>query len=197
MLTPFLHVTWESLKLTLKKLILLRLSVIRFDMQRAGVIAESTKGSIKHYLLVLGDEAGKWSLIKGHLEDGEAPKECAEREFHEEVGQRCNIPEGTETWANNGTLYFRLTFPEMFEPQALDTDEIRQARWFSQLELCALDPAMCNIGLKGFIASLNVQPDDGFVSVVKKQKPKRGRQACKAFMAGGCKFGDGCRFKHC
>tara|TARA_Y100000385_G_scaffold280908_1_gene332791 strand:- start:274 stop:774 length:501 start_codon:yes stop_codon:yes gene_type:complete len=165
-------------------------------MERAGVIAEINQDSMKYYLLVLGDEAGKWSLVKGHLEEGEGYKECAQREFYEEVGQRCQIPEGANVWIDNGTQYFYLIFPEMFEPTPIDIAEIRQAKWFSQLELCALDPAMCNSGLKRFITMINVQPDDGFVSVVKKEKPRRGRQACRSFMAGECRFGAKCRYKH-
>ena len=187
----------DSLKLTQIKLILTCQVIHRTNMQRAGVITEFSKNNSSYYLLVLGDEAGKWSLIKGHREEGETPKECAEREFLEEAGRRITLPDDTKTWSNRDTLYFHLLVPEMFSPQALDTEEIRQAKWFSHLELCALDPAMCNSGLKGFIASLDPLPDDGFVAVVKKQKPKRGRQACKAFMAGGCKFGASCRFKHC
>ena len=165
-------------------------------MERAGVIAEVNQDSMKYYLLVLGDEAGKWSLVKGHLEEGEGYKECAQREFYEEVGQRCQIPEGADVWIDNGTQYFYLIFQEMFEPTPIDIAEIRQAKWFSQLELCALDPAMCNSGLKRFITMINVQPDDGFVSVVKKEKPRRGRQACRSFMAGECRFGTKCRYKH-
>ena len=172
------------------------LVVKKSTMRRAGIIAEVTQDSIKYYLLVLGDEAGKWSLVKGHLEEGEGYKECAQREFYEEVGQKCNIPADANRWTEDKTQYFHLIFPEMFEPNPVDTDEVRQAKWFSQLELCALDPAMCNIGLKRFIALVNVQPDDGFVSVVKKQKPKRGRQACKTFMIGECRFGAMCQFKH-
>ena len=167
-------------------------------MQRAGVIAKFTEGLNSYYLLVLGDEAGKWSLIKGHLEDGEGPRECAKRELYEEAGINHDIPEDSETWTDNGTLYFYQTFPKMLDPRPIDTDEIRHVRWFSQIELCGLDPNICNIGLKAFIKRLKEPSDEGFVSVVKKQKPRRGRQACKAFMAGGkCRYGTQCRFKHC
>ena len=163
-------------------------------MQRAGVIAEC-KGS---YLLVLGDEAGKWSLIKGHLEGGETERICAEREFMEEVGGRLEIPEDCGVWCHKGTTYFRISFPEMFAPKIMDTDEIRHARWFSERELAALDPAMCNIGLKGFLATLDLKTDDGFAVVTKRQRPRPGRQACRSFMSSGaCKYGNSCRFKHC
>ncbi|NOX71943.1 MAG: NUDIX domain-containing protein [Candidatus Micrarchaeota archaeon] len=30
---------------------------------------------------------GKWALVSGHIEEGESPKECAEREIREELGK--------------------------------------------------------------------------------------------------------------
>lgn len=50
-----------------------------------GVVWRRNKeGGIE--ILLLQDVKGRWSIPKGHIEEGESPKETAEREITEETG---------------------------------------------------------------------------------------------------------------
>lgn len=53
--------------------------------ESAGGVVLRREGDQVQVLLIL-DPYGQWGLPKGHLEDGEGPKEAAIREVHEETG---------------------------------------------------------------------------------------------------------------
>jgi predicted NUDIX family NTP pyrophosphohydrolase len=67
----------------------------------AGILLHRERDGVREVLLVhpggpfwTRKDAGAWSIPKGEYGDGEDPRECALREFEEELGRA--LPEGTE-----------------------------------------------------------------------------------------------------
>jgi 8-oxo-dGTP pyrophosphatase MutT (NUDIX family) len=58
--------------------------VVRETTAGGIVWRRNTEGAIE--ILLLQDVKGRWSIPKGHIEEGESPKETAEREIGEETG---------------------------------------------------------------------------------------------------------------
>ena len=67
------------------------------DLQRAARIERSAGGVVVRavsggwHALLIRDPYGKWSLPKGHLENGESLREAAAREVEEETGIRPEV----------------------------------------------------------------------------------------------------------
>ncbi|MBS3791713.1 NUDIX domain-containing protein [Candidatus Bipolaricaulota bacterium] len=51
----------------------------------AGIITTRDRGDYRSYLLLKHANGGHWSFPKGHVEEGEVPKEAALRELAEET----------------------------------------------------------------------------------------------------------------
>ena len=73
----------------IKKLVSMRRPVI------SEVVREPTAGGIVFRrnpktkdteILLIQDAKNRWTIPKGHIEEGESPKQTAEREIHEETG---------------------------------------------------------------------------------------------------------------
>jgi predicted NUDIX family NTP pyrophosphohydrolase len=67
----------------------------------AGILLHRERDGVREVLLVhpggpfwTRKDAGAWSIPKGEYGDGEDPRECALREFEEELGRA--LPAGTE-----------------------------------------------------------------------------------------------------
>ena len=58
--------------------------VVRETTAGGIVWRRNTAGEVE--ILLLQDIKGRWSIPKGHIEEGESPKETAEREITEETG---------------------------------------------------------------------------------------------------------------
>jgi 8-oxo-dGTP pyrophosphatase MutT (NUDIX family) len=58
--------------------------VVRETTAGGIVWRRNAEGAIE--ILLLQDVKGRWSIPKGHIEEGESPKETAEREIGEETG---------------------------------------------------------------------------------------------------------------
>ena len=85
-------------------------------------------------VLMIRDRYGRWTFPKGHIEQGETPREAAVREVLEETGVRANpgVRLGQVGYALSGgndkqVTYFFMTYEEG-ELHALQT-EIAEARW--------------------------------------------------------------------
>jgi len=59
----------------------------------AGIVLHRTRAGVREVLLVhpggpfwANKDAGAWSIPKGEYQDGDDPRECARREFEEELG---------------------------------------------------------------------------------------------------------------
>src|SRR3990167_8531520 len=49
-----------------------------------GVVYRRTKKGME--VLLISDSKGRWTIPKGHIEEGESPRRAAEREIREETG---------------------------------------------------------------------------------------------------------------
>lgn len=113
--------------------------------------AEAAGGLVKHssgsYLFIVRN--GRWDLPKGHMEENEAPENCAIREVNEECGitghkiVRSLIPT-YHTWVFEGVSYLKQThwFLMHYEGEMIEdpqTDEgITEVRWMKPEGICII-----------------------------------------------------------
>lgn len=91
-----------------------------------GIIKCSTTGK---YLLVKGF-TGKWSFPKGHREKNESPQECAKREIYEETGIVIDDIVNKKAIFISIYYYFNINFEEEVLTNPIDTNEVKDIRWF-------------------------------------------------------------------
>ncbi len=88
-------------------------------------------------ILLIQDSKGRWTIPKGHIEEGEKPTQTAEREIREEVGlQEMKILDWLGKinfrYRRNNSLVLMTT--EIFLVQALgDTNKIKPEKWMTSL----------------------------------------------------------------
>jgi 8-oxo-dGTP pyrophosphatase MutT (NUDIX family) len=111
------------------------------------VVREPTAGGIVYRkkmpagreveILLLQDSKGRWTIPKGHIEEGESPRQTAQREIQEETGLQ-NMKVGP--WLGKINFRYRrgnslvLMTTEIFLVEALGkTGKIKKEKWMNNL----------------------------------------------------------------
>jgi ADP-ribose pyrophosphatase YjhB (NUDIX family) len=97
-------------------------------------------------ILLIQDSKGRWTIPKGHIEEGEKATETAEREIREEVGlQKMKIL----GWLGKINFRYRrgnslvLMTTEIFLVEALgDTNAVKPEKWMSSLGWMSANDAL-------------------------------------------------------
>ncbi|MBA3757537.1 NUDIX domain-containing protein [Candidatus Saccharibacteria bacterium] len=88
-------------------------------------------------ILLIQDSKGRWTIPKGHIEEGENARQTAEREIREETGlQKMKVSD----WLGKINFRYRrgsslvLMTTEIFLVEALgDTNKIKPEKWMTSL----------------------------------------------------------------
>lgn len=120
----------------------------------SAVVREPTAGGIvfrggkdgKVEILLIQDSKGRWTIPKGHIEEGEKAAETARREITEEVGlKEMKILD----WLGKINFRYRrgnslvLMTTEIFLVQALgNTDKIRPEKWMNSVAWLSANDAL-------------------------------------------------------
>lgn len=104
----------------------------------------NTKGSID--ILLIQDAKDRWTIPKGHIEEGETAKETAEREIGEETGLM-DVKMGS--WLGKINFRYRrqqslvLMTTEIFLVEARgDTDAIKPEEWMKGIKWLSANDAL-------------------------------------------------------
>ena len=109
------------------------------EYSAGGIVIKETNILI---VLVNRKDAKVWTFPKGHIEDGETPKDAALREVFEETGIRCRIIDEKEFFVNNytferrGNKIFKTVYWYLMEPveesgKIPNQNEISETKWVS------------------------------------------------------------------
>jgi diadenosine hexaphosphate hydrolase (ATP-forming) len=100
-----------------------------------GMVFRRSKKSGKIEILLIQDAKNRWTIPKGHIEEGETAKETAEREIKEETGLR---EVDVLNWLGKINFRYRratslvLMTTEIFLVQAKgNTDKLKQEDWMN------------------------------------------------------------------
>ena len=114
-----------------------------------GIVFRRNKKTKTIEILLIQDSKDRWTIPKGHIEEGETAQETALREISEEAG--VNKAEAV-CWL--GKIHFRyrrmntlvLMTTQIYLVQALgDTDKIKKEDWMNGIKWFAFDDALDKI----------------------------------------------------
>jgi ADP-ribose pyrophosphatase YjhB (NUDIX family) len=100
-------------------------------------------------ILLIQDAKGRWTIPKGHVEEGENPRDTARREINEETGlKEMNVLD----WLGKINFRYRrndslvLMTTEIFLVQATgNTDDIKKEKWMMSLGWMSANEALDKI----------------------------------------------------
>ncbi len=103
-----------------------------------GIIFRRNAKTNELEILLIQDAKDRWTIPKGHIEEGESSKQTAEREIQEETGlQEMNVL----NWLGKINFRYRrmsslvLMTTEIFLVQALgDTDDLKPEEWMNGIK---------------------------------------------------------------
>lgn len=102
-----------------------------------GVVYRHAPGSKKIEILLIADSKGRWTIPKGHIEEGESARRTAEREVCEETGL---VEVKVQDWLGKINFRYRrgsslvLMTTEIFLVKAEgNTDNIKKEKWMTSL----------------------------------------------------------------
>lgn len=115
-----------------------------------GIVYRRTKDDKKSIeILLIQDAKNRWTIPKGHIEEGEVAKETAEREISEETGlQQMKVLD----WLGKINFRYRrqqslvLMTTEIFLVEAQgDTDKLKPEDWMNGIKWFSVNQALDNI----------------------------------------------------
>lgn len=115
-----------------------------------GIIYRRPKDNPKGIeILLIADSKGRWTIPKGHIEEGETPRQTAEREIQEETGlQKMEMLD----WLGKINFRYRrvnilvLMTTEIFLVKALgDTNDIKPQEWMTGIRWMPAEEALDKI----------------------------------------------------
>lgn len=103
-----------------------------------GIVFRYAKNSKDVEILLIQDAKNRWTIPKGHIEEGETAKDCAEREIREETGlQEMKVL----NWLGKINFRYRrqqslvLMTTEIFLVKAQgDTDDLKPEEWMNGIK---------------------------------------------------------------
>lgn len=111
--------------------------VVREPTAGGVVFRRASKQTNAIEILLIQDSKGRWTIPKGHIEEGETARKTAEREIREETGlQKMKVMD----WLGKINFRYRrgsslvLMTTEIFLVQAIgNTDSIKKEKWMTSL----------------------------------------------------------------
>ncbi len=121
--------------------------VVREPTSGGMVFRRNKKGEVE--ILLIQDAKDRWTIPKGHIEEGETAKETAEREIQEETGlQEMNVL----NWLGKINFRYRranslvLMTTEIFLVHAKgDTDKLKPEDWMNGIKWFSANEALDKI----------------------------------------------------
>ncbi len=123
--------------------------VVREPTAGGIIFRRSSKKTSEIEILLIADSKGRWTIPKGHIEEGETPRQTAKREIQEETGLK-----EMEMLDWLGKINFRyrrinslvLMTTEIFLVRAKgDTDKIVPQEWMTDIKWLPVKEALDKI----------------------------------------------------